>query len=300
MEKIIKKSKISYEVLSSYVDKLKSTYPALKLATCGKSVMGKDIYALCIGRGSKRIAYVGGTHANEWITSLFLLDFCESLLKAENENSYICGYEVKELLKNITLVIIPVLNPDGVDIILKGLEGCGKYKEQIYDICKFDFSQWSANANGVDLNHNFNADWYTLRDFEEKNGISGPSSRRYGGKYPESEPETKAIVKFLRNVEFDRLYSFHSQGEEIFYSYKNFTPAKSFLIAQALSGASGYALVNNEGHYSSGGLKDWFIEEFKKPGFTIEIGKGKNPLPLDEYENIYSSCEALAVLGLIL
>ncbi len=300
MEKIIKKSVISYDVLKDYVNKLKLSYPFLKVASCGKTVMGKSIYALCIGEGSKQVLYVGATHANEWITSLFLLDFCEELLKAESENSFIGGFEARDILKTTTLVIIPMLNPDGVDIAVKGIEGCGNLKEQIYDICKFDFSEWSANANGVDLNHNFNADWYSLRNFEEKNGILKPSSRRYGGKYPESEPETTALVKFLRNVEFERLYSFHSQGEEIFYSYKDFTPAKSYIIAQALAGVSGYCLVNNEGHYSSGGLKDWFIEEFKKPGFTIEIGKGKNPLPLDDYENIYSSLESLAVLGLIL
>lgn len=300
MEKIIKKEKLTYKKLEEYLQRLKAEYPFLKVATCGKTVMGKELFALCFGSGKRKVLYVGGTHATEWITSLFLLDFCESLLQGERQGTCLSGYSVKEIFDEVTFIAIPMLNPDGVDIALSGISGCGKMKEEIYDICKFNFSQWNANANGVDLNHNFNADWYSLRDFEEQNGITSPSPRRYGGPYPESEPESKAIVEFLRNVKVDRLYSFHSQGEEIFYDYKNIMSEKGLIMAKALQGVSGYTLVNNEGHYSSGGLKDWFIGEFRKPGFTIEIGKGKNPLPLEEYDYIYNSALPLAVLGLIL
>ena len=300
MKRIVEPKEVTYETLKKYITQLKERYTFLKVATCGKSVMGKELYTLCIGEGARKIIYVGATHAMEWITTVFLLDFCENVLKSYEENGNLSGYNVREIFKEITLVVIPSLNPDGTDIAIGGIAGCENIKEKIYDICKFDFSQWNANANGVDLNHNFNADWYALRNFEEKKGINKPSPRRYGGKYPESEPETKAIVNFLRQVSFDRLYSFHSQGEEIFYHYKESTPEKSLAIAKALAGVSGYNLVLNEGHYSSGGLKDWFIEEFRKPAFTIELGKGVNPLPLKDYPQIYKSAEQLAVLGLIL
>ncbi len=297
---ITNETELTYEITEKYVTALSEKYPLLRVASCGKSVMSKEIFTLCIGKGGRRVIYVGGTHANEWITTLMLLRFCENLLSSAENNGNIRGYNARNILSRVTLVIIPCLNPDGTDIFIKGINACGNLKEQIYNICKFDFANWSANANGVDLNHNFNADWYNLRDYEEKNGISKPSFRRFGGNYPESEPETKAITSFLRKVNFDRLYSFHSQGEEIFYEYGNSTPEKSFFVAQALSGVSGYTLVKNEGHYSSGGLKDWFIEEFKKPGFTIEIGNGKNPLPLSDFERIYEPAESIAVLGLML
>lgn len=297
---ITKENQLTYDVLKKYVVALDEKYALLKLASCGKSAMGKELFSLCVGEGKRRVMYVGGTHGNEWITTLMLLRFCENLMKKAEYNGEIQGYNARELLSQITLVVIPCLNPDGTDISIKGISGCGDFKEQIYDICKFDFSQWTANARGVDLNHNFNADWYSLRDYEEKNGINKPSPRRFGGKYPESEPETKAVTAFLRKVHFDRLYSFHSQGEEIFYEYGNSTPPKSLFIAKALSGVSGYTLIKNEGHYSSGGLKDWFIEEFKKPSFTIEIGKGKNPLPLEKFDEIYETAEPVAVLGLML
>lgn len=297
---VTKKTTITYEVLKKYVIELSEKYPLLRLASCGKSVMGKELFSLCAGEGERRVMYVGGTHANEWITTLFLLCFCEKLMEKQEKNSDICGYNVSKILKEVTLVVIPCINPDGTDIFIRGISACGKFKEQIYDISKFDFSQWSANANGVDLNHNFNADWYSLRDYEVTQGISAPSPRRFGGFYPESEPETKAITSFLRKVHFNRLYAFHSQGEEVFYEYGKNTPEKSLFIARALSGVSGYTIVKNEGHYSSGGLKDWFIEEFREPAFTVELGNGKNPLPIEKFDEIYETAEPLAVLGLML
>ncbi len=300
MKNIIELKPLTYEYLENSVTQLKACFNCLALATCGKSVMGKELFSFTIGEGKRKIIYVGGTHGLEWITSLVLLKFTERLMTASEINGEICGYSVNDILKNIRLVIIPVLNPDGIDIAIRGTAACGGLKEQIYDISKFNFKNWSANANGVDLNHNFNADWYALRNFEETKGVTSPSPRRFGGFYPESEPETKAITTFLRKVPFDRLYSFHSQGEEIFYDYKNCAPEKSIYIAKALSGVTGYTLVKNEGHYSSGGLKDWFIEEFKKPAFTIELGLGKNPLPLSEFENIYKKTEPLLLLGLML
>ncbi len=291
---------VTYEILEKYTAQLKGKYSQIRLATCGKSVMGKELLAMCMGNGKRKVIFVGGTHANEWITSLFLLRFCEKLIDSYNNDGCICGYNATEILDKITLVIIPCLNPDGTDIFIRGISACGELKEQIYDISRFDFTEWSANANGVDINHNFNADWYSLREYEEKQGIIKPSVRRFGGFFPESEPETKAITHFLRKVPFDRLYSFHSQGEEIFYEYGKNTPEKSQFIAKALSGVSGYKIVKNEGHYSSGGLKDWFIEEFKRPAFTIELGKGKNPLPLENFNDTYETAEPLAVLGLML
>lgn len=300
MERIVKREAVTYDLMKKYIEKLCTQYSSLRLVSLGKSVMGKELFCLRIGNGKRRVMYVGATHGLEWLTTLVVLKFCEELLLAEKENTCIQGYSARDLLKNVSLAVVPMLNPDGVDIAQKGVSACENLKEQIYDICKFDFSCWSANANGVDLNHNFNADWYALRDFEQLNGITKPSSRRFGGAYPESEPEVKALTSILRKVHFHRLYSFHSQGEEIFFEYGKNTPPNSLLIAKALAGVTDYTLVSNAGHCSSGGLKDWFIEEFKEPAFTIEIGKGKNPLPVESFEEIYQKIEPLVVLGLML
>lgn len=296
MNRIVKNEKPCYDTLEAYIRKLKSAYPSVRVATCGKSAEGREIYALVMGKGDRRIVYAGGTHAQEWLTSLLLMRFCEDALSGKEY----MGYTLNDLLERVTLIVIPEINPDGIEIALKGLSACRKYRKTIFDICNGDLSEWNANARGVDINHNFNADWYNLRDYEEERGISSPSPRRYGGQYPESEPETRAITRFLRNVSVDMLISFHSQGEEIYYEYGKNTPEKSLGIARIFASLTDYTLVKNEGHCAGGGLKDWFIEEIKKPAFTVEIGKGKNPLPLDAADEIYEKIIPILVMGLVL
>lgn len=300
MKNIVENRVLTYDIYCDYVKKLKERYTLLQVATCGKSLLGRDILGLVLGEGEKNIIFVGGTHGIEWLTSLVLLKFTEALLRTYEKNTAVKGFDAKELLKNVRLTIIPELNPDGVEIAIRGASACGRYKAVNFDLCKGDFSKWSANARGVDINHNFNADWYALREKERTAGITTPAPGKFGGLYPESEPETAAITRLCRKVPFDMLVSFHSQGEEIFYEYGKNTPEKSIYIAKMFSALSGYTLVKNDGLASSGGLKDWFIEEFKKPAFTIEAGKGKNPLPLSDVDEIYEKLETMMVVGLML
>lgn len=296
MKNIVENKILTYSVYSDFVKGLSEKYEDIKLCSIGKSLLGKEIYSLVLGEGERNVLFVGGTHGLEWLTSLLLLKFTEELLvKGE-----IKGFSIEKILKDVCLIVIPELNPDGIEIAIKGATACGKYKATDFEICNGNFNGWSANARGVDINHNFNADWYSLREKEKEAGITSPSPRRFGGAYPESEPETAAITRLCRNISVDLLISFHSQGEEIFYEYGNNTPEKSLTIAKIFSSLSGYTLVKNEGLASSGGLKDWFIEEFKKPGFTIEIGKGKNPLPLTDIEGVYNKLEEMMLVSLML
>lgn len=299
MLKTVKSETLTYSVYENYVKELNGKFENLKITTCGKSLLGRDIYAFVMGEGSKNTVYVGGTHSLEWLTSLLLLKFTENLMTSYEDGTTLAGFNVREILGNKKLIVIPELNPDGIEIAIKGAVACGKYKGADFEICKGDFSSWSANARGVDINHNFNADWYSLREAEQESGINSPSPRRYGGLFPESEPETAAITRLCRRIPIDMLVTFHSQGEEIYYEYGKNTPPKSLTIAKIFSVLSDYILVKNDGLASSGGLKDWFIEEFKRPAFTVEIGKGENPLPVSDLDEIYEKLEAMMVVGLL-
>ena len=101
---------------------------------------------------------------------------------------------------------------------------------------------------------------------------------------PESEPETQAMVA-LCNARLPRmLIALHSQGREIFWRYGERLPPDSRALAELFSAASGYKLSDNAGLASFGGFKDWFIAAFNKPGYTVEIGVGRNPLPLTDWQ----------------
>ncbi len=262
-----------------------------KVFSIGRSVLGRNIYALGAGKLRGSTLFVGGVHALEWLTTLLLFRFCFDLSKRE---------EVLSRLENRGVIIIPCLNPDGVEIVLNGLKGAKERADFVKMISNGDLSKWQANANGVDLNHNFDAGFNTLKKLEINAGIISPSPTRYGGEYPFSEPETKALASICRLFDVQTAFAFHSQGEEIFYQYGKNTPTRSRLMAELLAQSSGYKISTQDGLASHGGFKDWFIEKLSRPAFTIEIGKGKNPLPIQDLDSIYERLEKTLYLALTL
>jgi g-D-glutamyl-meso-diaminopimelate peptidase len=82
--------------------------------------------------------------------------------------------------------------------------------------------------------------------------------------------------------------SYHTQGEVIFWRYLDFEPENSYEIAQKLSQVSGYAVEETPAQSGYAGYKDWFILNYDLPGYTIEAGLGENPLPISQFDKIYS------------
>ena len=279
-----------YQELCRYILQLKN-HKMLKIFSIGRSVLGRNIYAIGIGKLCYGTLYVGGVHGLEWLTTLLLLKFTKNITARKDVLSH---------LETKGVIIIPCLNPDGVDIAINGTQNAKEYYDFITKVSGGDFSKWQANANGVDLNHNFDAGYEKIKQLERKAGITGPAPTRYGGEYAFSEPESKALSLICRLFEIQTAFAFHSQGEEIYYQYGENTPPRSHLMAELLSQTSGYKLVTQHGLASHGGFKDWFIEHLKRPAFTIEIGKGKNPLPIEDFPQIYEKIEDMLYLGLTL
>ena len=239
----------------------------------GKSHCGRKIEMFKVGNTGKKILLAGCFHGTEWISYLVLIKFLNDII---NENIKVSNQ----------IFVVPCMNPDGVDISILGADSAGKYKNLVDQIGKLN--NWKSNARGVDLNHNFDAGWQDVRKREKENNIKGPSNTRFGGLKPESELETQSIVKLCDDEKFDLAFAFHSQGEEIYWDYGKNTPKESLDIAKKISNLTGYEISIPEEMAIGGGFKDWFIEKFKKPGFTIELGKGTNPLPISDLEKTYS------------
>ena len=281
---MIKMQKLNYENLSLAVKNFKKSYSNAKVFSLGRSVANRRIYCLGLGTLRRSRLYVGGTHGSEWLTTLALLRFANSL--AENEALY-------DQLENCGVMIIPCLNPDGCEIATMGLEGAHPKENFIKRISKGDYAHYNANLNGVDINHNFNAGFEKLKELERQKGITAPAPKQYGGEYPESEPETHALCTLCNLFEPEMAFSLHSQGEEIFYTYENYTPNESEKMAKKLAKVSGYA-INEQSHLAShGGFKDWFLKEKHRPAFTIEMGKGQNPLDINDFEKFYEKLKPL-------
>ncbi len=300
MSRIVTAKEYMYFELRQAVDELTKRYGFLRSYSVGKSVLGKDIVALSIGRGSEPILLCGAFHGAERLTATLLLMFAERLSNAVLNDGHMAGIRAGRAFFDRKIVIIPMVNPDGCDIVGEGSKNCGGFKESVNNLSAGRFEKWSANVRGVDINHNFNAGWKELRRLEQKLGIFGPSPSRYGGPYPESEPETAALVNLCLREPFCHVAAFHSQGEVIYWNYQQKQGGRAKRMASLLSASSGYALDEPTEIASYGGFKDWFIEKYRRPGFTIEIGKGQNPLPVSQIDPIYARLEEMVMLLCIL
>lgn len=293
----------TYDILDSDLRGLKARYPFITIGSAGKSVLGRELYYVRLGTGPNQVFYNGSHHALEWITTPLLTKFIENFSKAYVDGTNIRGYSPRDIWNRSSIYIMPMVNPDGVDLVLNGLTRSNPYYNELirWNKGSTDFSQnWEANNHGVDLNHNYNALWQLSKDAEASYGVFGPGPTRYSGPSPESEPETKAVVSFTRSHNFRLVIAYHSQGEVIYWQFSNLTPPESLPIGNQFSNVSGYTLAETSGITSYSGYKDWFIQDFRRPGYTIEVGRGRNPLPISQFDEIYNDNEELLLLASII
>lgn len=281
----------TYDILERDIIGLKSRYPFIETGFAGKSTLGRNLYYIRLGTGPNQVFYNGAHHALEWITTPVLMKFIEDFLTAYIENKPLRRYNPREIWEDSSIYIIPMVNPDGVDLVLNGLQPNNpNFNELIrWNNGSADFStDWQANNRGVDLNHNYNAAWEESKAAEAVYGITGPGPTRFSGPYPESEPETATLVNFTRSHNFRLVLAYHSQGEVIYWNFMNMASPEARAIGEAFSRDSGYALGQTTGIAAYAGYKDWFIKEFGRPGYTIEVGQGTNPLPISQFDEIYN------------
>ena len=145
-------SNVVYENLNS----LREQYPFFQIGSAGKSILGKDIPYVRIGRGQKEVFYSAAIHANEWITSIILLEFMHEYCAAIQNNSTIWGFSARRLFECVSIYIMPIVNPDGVDLVTGALPPSSESYQQAQEIANnfpnIPFVEgWKANIRGVDL-----------------------------------------------------------------------------------------------------------------------------------------------------
>lgn len=283
---------------------LAARYPFISRREIGRSIMGKPLWELRLGRGENRVFYNAAHHANEWITVPVLLRFCEILASAAAKNGSIYSYPARGLLEGCTLSLVPAVDPDGIDLVTGELTQ-GEYYErareiaQLYPDIPFP-SGWKANIEGTDLNLQYPAEWDRAREIKFAQGFTGPAPRDYVGPAPLTAPEARAVYRHTLMFSPRLILAYHTQGSTIFWKFLDYEPEGSREIALAFGEASGYLV--EETPYSSGfaGYKDWFIQNYNSPGYTIEAGRGQNPLPLSQFAQIFEENLGIMVLGMVL
>lgn len=291
------------ELLALCIQGLTARYPFISHRVLTTTAYGRPVSLLKIGRGNRSVLYNASHHANEWITTPLLMKFLENYAAAISEGESIGALDANALFQRTQLYMVPMVDPDGVDLVTGAIApGSEEYAaaEQIaayYPFIPFP-DGWKANLRGVDLNLNYPAGWEQARENKFALGFTSPAPRDFVGSAPLDQPESAAMVLLTRQVNPRLTLSYHTQGEVIYWKYLDLTPPGAQEIGEQFARLSGYELEDTP--YASGfaGYKDWFIQTFNRPGYTVEVGLGTNPLPLTQFDEIYRKNVGILALGL--
>lgn len=260
-------AEITFEQLMRNITDL-STLDTVDFFEVGTSTMGQPIYGLHTGSyEGKQILIEAGIHAREYPATLVVVGMAEYLAT------------ISDTL-NGGVYIIPLVNPDGVRIVLEGVDwlNCTNWREFLLGLNSGsqDFSMWKASATSVDLNVNFPALWG-----EGAQNVFCPSSGNFVGFYPASEREVRTLIDFSYQVRPDLTLSYHTKGDVIYYGFETLSPEeldRDRALADVISSVNGYTPTRTEN--SVGGYSDWVSLYLGVPAYTIEVGNVNLPTPI--------------------
>lgn len=277
---------------SQTIDALVRAYPFCRSETLTETAFGRPVKTLVIGSGERQVLFTAAHHANEWITAPLLLKFAEELAAGVRSGGKIWGVDARTIDRLVTIHTVPMVDPDGVDLVTGAIEpgtlqfAAAESLAANYPGIPFP-DGWKANLLGVDLNLQYPAGWLTAREIKFSAGYTRPGPRDYVGRAPLTQRESKALAEYTRQVDPRLVLAYHTQGKVIYWQFRDYEVPGARELAQEFARVSGYKVEDTPYESSFAGFKDWFIQDFRRPGFTIEAGIGENPLPITQFDAIY-------------
>ncbi len=285
---------VTSALVEQTIDELLETYDFLRSETLTTTAYGRPIRTLVIGNGPRKVLYTAAHHANEWITTPVLLKFVEDLALAIRDGTAIGGVGGRTLAEQATIYTVPLMNPDGVDLVTGAIRpgslpyATAQILADFYPQIPFP-DGWKANLLGVDLNLQYPAGWLRAREIKFSQGYTRPGPRDYVGRAPLNQLESRALAEYTEEVDPALVLAYHTQGQVIYWQFEDIVVPGARELGEEFARLSGYALADTPYESAFAGYKDWFIQNFRRPGYTIEAGLGDNPLPLDQFDAIYTA-----------
>ncbi len=311
MDPVVKiAEKYSYDQMVLDIQQLQARYgEKIHVNVIGVSYDGRNIYEVIVGNvnAPKHILLQGAIHAREYMTPLLMMNQIEKALFHYDTGQY-NGIMLKDMFQQTALHFIPMSNPDGVTLSQFGLDGLRSdfLKQTVLSCYARDTAEgrtalpleqyltlWKSNAAGVDLNHNFPADWEGVVTSATANSSSG-----FKGASPLSEPESQALASMADKYPWVATISYHSMGNIIYWDTQiSKVKDGSMSLAQSISNVTGYRMDGSDG---KGGYKDWMqAKDNPVPGVTIEVGSVSCPLPVTQYDAVWQQNKAVWVEALM-
>ena len=262
----------SHSQMMRDIEALTIAYPELiRSDTAGFSVEGRELPLIELGTGDRQVFFCAAHHARDYITSAYLMYAVNAYAQAATENGKIGRHKMSELLSRCTMVVMPMVNPDGVALVQGGLKAVkDKSRVQTMVMVRPTYSEWMANINGVDLGRQYPALWekkYTV--------MNSPASELYNGVSPATEPEVQSVIRVCEAHRLLSALSFYAKGETIEFadSCTDKKIPEAFRLAKRLSAVTGYAIntvCDNPGVFAAG-FECWFRQTFLRPGLHINL-----------------------------
>jgi hypothetical protein len=287
------------DAIFNNIEELCDTYRnILSKEIIGKSVEGRDIVALklsgneeeeilhCVQNDNVKELYseskenpsvliVGGVHAREDFSVMLCMKMIDYYCTYYNEEKSFDGFNVKSIINNVDMYFVPVVNPDGLNIVHNGLEFSKNYdKLKNMKIWGEDHTYWKANANGVDLNKNFDdCNW---ADRICVPGTDVPCSDRFKGFAPNSEPEVQALVDFCNRHDFSLMVTYHCSGNCTFWADSGTHGMFNGLDEKIMDELNKKYIyrktkVSQDPKVYGCGFENWFRAKKRRPSFCIEL-----------------------------
>lgn len=219
-------------------------------ATIGTSVEGRPIEAYTYGNGTTQLLFVGGVHGGyEWNSVLLAYAFMDYLDKNPSA-----------VPSSLKVTVIPSANPDGVFKVI-GKEGRFKASDAPDE---GETISGRFNANGVDLNRNFDCKWQKESTWRSKAVSAGTK--------PFSEPEARAIRDFVLSTDPAAVVFWHSQANAVYASEceKGILP-ETLSVMNAYAKAAGYPAVDSFDAYQITGDAEGWLASIGIPAITVEL-----------------------------
>lgn len=282
----------TWQVCRDTIARLVAAYPSCSSRELTVTAFGRSVQTLVVGRGPRKVLFTAAHHANEWITAPVLLKFVGELAEAGAQGGRIYGVPARTILEQVTIHTVPMVDPDGVDLVTGAISPDTAAYQAAVDLAEnypdIPFPDgWKANLLGVDLNLQYPAGWLQAREIKFSQGYTRPGPRDYVGRAPLNQRESLALASYTREVDPAVVLAYHTQGQVIYWQFRDYFVPGARELGEEFARISGYELADTPYESSFAGFKDWFIQDFRRPGFTIEVGQGENPLPLSQFDEIY-------------
>ena len=273
---------ITSERCNEMILQITQTYPFCRSELLTTTAFQRPIRTLVIGTGPRKVIYSAAHHAHEWITTLVLLKFAEELAQKIRDGGSIGGVDAQEIAQAATIYMIPMVNPDGVDLVVGAIQP-GQFQYETAQRLAEYYPQipfpdgWKANLLGVDLNLQYPAGWLQAREIKFSQGYTRPAPRDYVGRAPLTQVEARALAGYTEVIDPALVLAYHTQGHVIYWQFQDYQIPGARELAEEFARLSGYAMEDTPYESSFAGTRTGLSSGSAAPDIPSRWAPARTP-----------------------